>query len=197
MRNPKKGWDDMVDERELVQRIKEFRTKRGMVLEELAKKTGLSKGYLSKVENSEKSPPVSTLTKIAKALGVSMSALFGEEETVLPYHITKKDNRPLIARKGSGYGYSYESLAAGYSNRKMDPYFVEIPPNTEQPFYEHRGEEIFFVLEGKIRVVHGDIEFILEEGDCCYFDASVPHHSYAIGDHPAKALMVLYTPEEE
>ena len=186
----------MVDERELVQRIKELRIKRGYVLEDLAQKTGLSKGYLSKVENSSKAPPVSTLTKIAKALKVSMSTIFGEEETSVVYHITKRDNRPVIARDGSKYGYSYESLAAGYSGRKMDPYTIEIPPNAKQPKFQHKGEEIFFMLEGRIRVIHGDIEFVLEEGDCCYFDSSVPHHSYALGDRPAKALMVIYTPDE-
>ena len=187
----------ILKEREVVRRIRELRVNRGLVLEDLSKRTGFSKSYLSKVENSDKAPPVSTLSKIARALGVSMSAIFGEDEAPLvPYNITRAADRISNTMEGASYGYSHESLAQGYRGRKMDPYYVEIPPNADQPLFQHPGDEMFFVLEGNIRVVYGDIEFVLDAGDCCYFDANVPHHAYAIGERTARALMILCAPDD-
>lgn len=48
------------------------------------------------------------------------------------------------------------------------------------------------VLEGTMRFVHGDKEFIVEEGDCIYFDASIPHFGITEGYNPVKCLMVIF-----
>jgi transcriptional regulator with XRE-family HTH domain len=63
----------MVDEREVGKRIKARRLSKGITLQELAKKTGFTRGYLSKVENSTKAPPVSTLITLAKASTTSLN----------------------------------------------------------------------------------------------------------------------------
>ncbi len=75
----------MFPEHEIGKNIRMIRKLKELTLEDLAKKTGFTKGYLSKVENSEKAPPVSTLLNIARVMGVSMSKLFGEghEQTSL------------------------------------------------------------------------------------------------------------------
>jgi len=53
-------------------------------LRQLAKKSGFTQGYLSKVENSDKAPPVSTRIRLARVLEVGISDLFGETETRNP-----------------------------------------------------------------------------------------------------------------
>ena len=68
----------MLHEHEIGKNIRMIRKLKESTLKDLAGKTDFTKGYLSKVENSEKAPPVSTLLRIAKAMGVSMSTLFGE-----------------------------------------------------------------------------------------------------------------------
>ena len=68
----------MIRESQIGNTIRDFRAKQGLTLKEISKKTGLSTGYLSKVENAKKSPPVSTLLSIAKALEVNISEIFGE-----------------------------------------------------------------------------------------------------------------------
>jgi transcriptional regulator with XRE-family HTH domain len=70
----------MIQESELGKRIKEYRMKKGLTLQKLEGKTGFTKGYLSKVENTKKAPPVSTLIVLAKALEISLSEIFGEKE---------------------------------------------------------------------------------------------------------------------
>ena len=71
----------MVDETQLGKRIQHYRTSKGLTLQDLAEKTQVQPGaILSKIENSEKAPPVSTLINIAKALNIGISDIFGETE---------------------------------------------------------------------------------------------------------------------
>jgi len=65
-----------LDEREVISKIQSLRKGRGVTLDRLAKMTGLTKGYLSQIENSTKTPPFSTLDKIAYALGVDITHFF-------------------------------------------------------------------------------------------------------------------------
>ena len=85
-------------EADIGKRIKSLRNKKRITLESLAAETGFTKGYLSKVETSEKAPPVSTLGSIARALGVSISILLGEESPIQSICLVKKSERPLITR---------------------------------------------------------------------------------------------------
>ncbi len=186
----------MVEETELGKRIQQFRINKGLTLQELAEKTGYTKGYLSKIENTEKAPPVSTLINITKALNISMSEIFGEVKENSSICLVKKRERRIIARDGSVFGYAYETLAHKFYNKKMEPYFLTIPlAPSENALFQHKGEEMLFVLEGTMKFYHGEKEFIVEEGDCIYFDGSVPHYGVCEGNREVKCLMVIYTPE--
>jgi transcriptional regulator with XRE-family HTH domain len=186
----------MVDEEELGKRIQKHRINKGLTLQELADITGLTKGYLSKIENSEKAPPVSTLINLAKALNVSMSEVFGETDERSPICLVKKAERRIIARDGSVFGYAYQTLAHRFFNKHMDPYLLTLPLETkENALFQHKGEEILFVLEGTMKFFHGEKEFVVEEGDCIYFDGSIPHYGVCQGNKEVKCLMVIYTPE--
>ena len=186
----------MTEESEVNKRIKEFRQRRKMTLEGLAQKTGFSKGYLSKVESAKKAPPVSTLIKLSKVLNIRISDFFGEDQREDPACLVKKNERRVIARDGSIFGYAYETMAHKYPNRHMDPYIVTLPLTAKKShMFQHEGEEMVFALEGKMKVFHGDKEFMVEEGDCLYFDARVPHCAVCEGKREVKFLMVIYTPE--
>jgi transcriptional regulator with XRE-family HTH domain len=186
----------MVEETELGRRIQQYRINKGLTLQELAEKTGYTKGYLSKIEKAEKAPPVSTLINLAKALNISISEIFGEEEENSPICLVKRWERRIIARDGSVFGYAYETLAHKFYNKHMDPYFLTVPLHPkENVIFQHKGEEILFVLEGTMKFFHGGKAFIVEEGDCIYFDGSIPHYGICQGNKEVKCLMVIYTPE--
>lgn len=186
----------MIPESELGKRIKEFRRKKGLTLQKLEEKTGFTKGYLSKVENTKKAPPVSTLIVLAKALEVSLSEIFGEKEEKSSISFVKRNQRQVVARNGTIFGYSYQTLAHKFYKKHMEPYLLTLPVRPKQvPLYQHAGEEILFVLEGTMKFFHGEQEFTAEEGDCLYFDASIPHHGICQGKKEVKCLMVVYTPE--
>ena len=121
----------MLDEADIGRKIKQLRQERGLNLVELAARTGFTKGYLSKVENSKKSPPVSTLVTISNTLGVSLATIFSDEEDRKSITLVKKSDRKMMARDGTAFGYSYEPLALGYPERKMEPYILTLPVRTK------------------------------------------------------------------
>lgn len=185
----------MINESQIGRRIKKLRLDRNLTQQALADAGGLTKGYLSKIENSNTSPPVSTLINLAKALGVGIDAIFSREETQTSITLVKAGQRPSVARNGSAFGYSYEPLAQTFPNRRMDPYILTLPVKvTEEMFFQHKGQEMLHVLQGTMKFLYGELEFIAEEGDCLYFDSSVPHHGICVGDKEVKCLMVIYSP---
>lgn len=185
----------MLPESEIGKNLRSIRKLKELTLEELAQKTGFSKGYLSKMENSDKAPPVSTLINLAKALDVSVSTLFGENNQPTSLSLVRKMERLLMARDGARFGYSYETLAHDYPNKKMEPYILTIPPDVEEhALFQHEGEELLFVQEGTCRFLHGESEYLLEEGDCIYFDSGIPHRGYALKGRDVKALIVIFKP---
>ena len=185
----------MVQESEIGKNIKTLRLARNLTLESLAANAGITKGYLSKVENSEKSPPVSTLIVIAKALGVTLSQIFKEEDSFVRCSVVKKEERQFLAKTGANFGYSYETLAHTYPNKKMEPSILTIPGNSKKSLvFQHDGEEMVLVLEGTMRFFHGGKEYILEPGDCVYYDSSIPHYALSADGREVKCVDVIYMP---
>ena len=185
----------VIVESEIGRRIKTFRTERKITLEQLAIKTNLSKGYLSKVEKSGKAPPVSTLANIARALNVTISALLGEVGQGTSLCLVRKDERPFVNRNGISFGYSYEAVAYKYPNRIMEPYILTLPAGPKKrTLFQHEGEEILFMIQGTMKFRYGNEEYIANEGDCLYFDSGIPHFGEAVGEEDAKCFMVMCNP---
>jgi transcriptional regulator with XRE-family HTH domain len=186
-------------ESEIGKRIKAARINKKLTLEKLANKTGFTRSYLSRIEKSEKSPPLSTLGIIARVLGITISFLVGEEKQQTSFGIVKKGERPLVTRKGTTLDYSYEAVAHTFPNKKMEPFILTLPYKPKKKtIHQHEGEEILFVLKGTMKFLHGNREHIVEEGDCIYFDSGFPHFGESLGRKEAQCFMVIYTkPAEE
>ena len=182
-------------ESEIGKRIRALRRQNRMTLEALSKQSGFTKGYLSKVEKSEKAPPISTLGTIARVLNVTISFLLGEDNSTVPISLVKKSERQLITRDGTIVGYSYESVAHKFRNKIMEPFILTLPVKPKKKkFYQHEGQELIFILEGTMKFNHGSEVLIVEEGDCVYFDANIPHFGESLGDKAVKCFMVVYSP---
>lgn len=189
-----------MDEDLIARNIKTLRKQREITLEKLSALTGLTKGYLSKIERSRKAPPYSTLNKIAMALDVDAAFLLGErldksKDTRISF--TKKNQGKVVnimtsLSEGSLYGYVYEALASDKPGRNMEPYIIE-PSFDEEAIFQHEGEEFMYVLEGRHELIYDEKKHIMEEGDCVYFDASVPHTGKSLGKKKAKLLAVMFS----
>jgi transcriptional regulator with XRE-family HTH domain len=188
-----------MDEGVITKKLRALRKNKKVSLGELAEQTGLTKGYLSRIENSENPPPISTLGKIATALGVDITDLFPKyEESHQNQELTISRNNKgtLINGRGTMYGYYYENLALEKKGKNMEPFIVTVgfdhPVNIQTDFC-HQGEEFLYVLEGTMEFFFKGKSYILEQGDSVYFDADIPHSGKSIGEQKAKLLIVIYS----
>ncbi len=166
-----------LEELNLGGKIRELRMKRGYTLKDVSRLTGFSTALLSQIENNVVSPPISTLWKIAEALGVKIGYFFQEtpEENV-DYTLVRKGKGKPTARRETYPNLSFYSLAFGKLNRKMDPFLVVFDKDEKcSQRVSHEGEEFIYVLEGKLKIILGNQEIELEEGDSIYYDSRVSH----------------------
>ncbi len=184
------------------EKIKEIREDMALSLEELAQRTGISSAMLSQIENHMVSPPLGTLIKIAHGLEVDAGAFFRSESEGQPFALVRHDERKRISRvaskEGVNYGYEYESLGYDFSGRRMEPFFITLKPSPfeDKGLSAHEGEEFIYVLEGKMELVLGSHEDVLEAGDSIYYKSTIPHRVGAHGDQETKILAVLITSDE-
>jgi transcriptional regulator with XRE-family HTH domain len=184
-----------MDEKFISRSIRNARLKKKLSLEKLSNLSGLSPGYLSKVERSEKAPPLSTLSKIALALDVDLAHLLREEADVLedvPLAIVRKDKRKTVKTRGSLYGYQYEALAYNKPGKNMEAFIIS-PAFDEKVAFQHDGEEFMYVLEGVHEFMYGGEKHVLRKGDSIYYDARIPHSGRSVGKKKAKILAVMYS----
>jgi transcriptional regulator with XRE-family HTH domain len=188
-----------MEDKLLTKRLKEIRVNRKLTLENLAKLTGLSKGYLSQIENSDQPPPIYTLSRISRALGVDIAELFARPSDSIPYQeivIGRRDEHQLMSREGTPYGYTYEDLAAYKKGKNMEPFIVTVgfdPKVDIHKDFHHDGEEFLYVLEGRLEFFYKGESYILEAGDYVYVDADKPHSGRSLGKKEAKLLIVIYS----
>ncbi|MBA2546926.1 MAG: helix-turn-helix domain-containing protein [Burkholderiaceae bacterium] len=175
------------------QHLKTLRAARGMTLDRLAVATGLTKGYLSKIQNSRKLPPIATLSRIAQALGTGIGSFFGDiQEPGGGASIVRKHERLPVVRGGTAFGYDYVSLAHDRLVKRMEPFVFTFPSKIDRHvFFDHGGEEFVFILSGKVIFQVGDERWNLAKGDSIYFDAAIPHRGWSVGPD-ATALVVIH-----
>ncbi len=184
-----------MDEKQIARNIKKIRQNKKMSLERLAQLSGLTKGYVSKIENSDKAPPFSTLGKIANALDTDINLLLaGESEAPedLNLCIVRRNEKKEVVSRGTLYGYRYESLAHKKIGKNMEP-FIILPAFHEKAVFSHDGEEFMFVLEGTHEFIYDGKKYVLHKGDSIYFDSIVPHTGRSLGKKKAKILAVMYS----
>lgn len=181
----------------LARTIRHLRQQRRMTQEALGQKIGVTKAFISKIENCQTTPSIANLSKIARALGVNISALLNEgEEENQEIVIVRKRERKKIVGPGSDIGFSYESLAFKKKRKMMEPFIIKYPPNTHsRRLFEHEGEELVFILQGKIKLTYGDKQFILNEGDTAYFNSSIPHRGESVGKREGVGLCIVFSPK--
>jgi transcriptional regulator with XRE-family HTH domain len=176
------------------ERIRQLRQDKNLSLNELARKVGFAKSYLSQIENLKREPSISALSQIAHVLEVDVLFLLSGEiqnQEVKSFTIVKKGERKTVNRPSGSLAYIYDSITYKKPDRLMEGYIVtmgfEFPP---EPFI-HEGQELVYGLEGTHEFVYEGKTYLLEEGDCYYFDSNKPHYGRAIGEKPGKLLVVF------
>lgn len=178
--------------------VRELRKRQRMTGADLAGKTGLSVGMLSKIENGVISPSLNTISALADALCVPLVQLFsGYEETRGCMHV-KAGEGAEIEREGTRAGHQYNLLGHIGSNNSgvvVEPYLITLDENSHFQTFQHEGIEFLYILEGKVNYRHGDKSYLLEEGDALFFDSDAPHGPEEILSMPLRYLSVITYPQ--
>jgi transcriptional regulator with XRE-family HTH domain len=176
------------------QRIRTIRQEKRLTLDELARKTGFAKSYLSQIENLKREPPISTLAKIAYVLGVDVFFLISGEtrqDEDRDFSLIRADERKVIPRPFGKFGYVYESISYRKANRLLDGFVVTTGFEFPTEPLTHEGQELVYVLEGRQEFFYDGTIYEVGEGDCYCYESTKPHYSRSIGDKPGKVLVVF------
>ena len=165
----------------LGERLRAMRRERGLTLEVLAGRSGVSRAMISKLERGEKNPTLVVAAKVAEGLEVSLSQLVGVEErrevVVMP-----KEGRMVM--RDPGTGLERQLLSPSLGGRGIEFLRNVVPGgSTSGEFPPHRrGVAEYVVVErGRLRAIIGGEDYLLDEGDALYFEADVPHQFDNVG----------------
>lgn len=158
-------------------RIKALRRRRELTLDQLSAATGVNKGYLSRIENGEKVPSISTALKLARAMDVPTGMLFGETVDDDDIHVVRSvDRSPLHERAGFGQ-YALTPLSEGALASQVESYLMH--PSSEfeaDDRAQHGGTEAIYVVDGRVAIAFADRTVELAARDYIQFPGHLVHH---------------------
>lgn len=176
------------------QRVRQLRSESGWSIRALAEASGLSANTLSLIENGKISPSVSTLHRVAQALGVPITAFFEapspRQQVVFVAGHTR--NRQQFA-----HGVC-EDLAMGFTGAGLHPCVVTLQPHqgSGAELIVHTGFEFVYCLQGRITYTVDGEHYFLTPGDSLLFESYLPHRWENATDLPAQMLLVLAPTDE-
>ena len=179
--------------------VRAFRKQQNITVVELAQLTGLSIGMLSKIENGNTSPSLTTLQSLADALSVPLTSFFRQFEERREAVHTKAGEGVELEREGTRANHQYNLLGHIGTNGSgviVEPYLITLTAESDVfPTFQHGGIETIYMLEGEVEYRHGDQIYPLKPGDTLFFDADAPHGPERLVSLPARYISVISYPQ--
>jgi transcriptional regulator with XRE-family HTH domain len=174
------------------ERLRAIRKTRRITLRTIAERAGLSESFLSQVERGRTSASISSLQRIASALGVDVSDVFSFNGVDRP-RVVSRAARPAISFGTLGRKalltpkpfHSVEVVAAEFDAGGS---------TGEEPYAHGDSEEVFFVVSGEVELSLGGETFALEAGDSAQYRSSTPHRVKNRGSARAEVLFIISPP---
>jgi transcriptional regulator with XRE-family HTH domain len=178
--------------KQIAERLKGLRDVLELSIEEVAETCGITPEKYLELESGTTDISVSILHRISREYGVELTTLmFGNEPKMSTYFVTRKGKGVSVERTKT---YKYQSLAAGFSKRKADPFMVTVHPKSDnEPVYlnSHAGQEYNYVISGRLLIQINGKDIILEEGDSIYFNSELPPGMQALDGKEVKFLAII------
>jgi transcriptional regulator with XRE-family HTH domain len=175
------------------ERLREIRHLRRRTLKAVAERADVSESFLSQVERGKASASVSSLTRIAAALGVSVADLFEPNGSQRQPRVLRREARPALGFGDLGRKY----LLTPRPLEHLEVFIGELDPGGstgDDPYTHGDSEELFVVLSGRVHLQLGEQVHELEPGDSIDYRSSVPHRVTNAGDTPAEVMWVISPP---
>ncbi|TDX00650.1 helix-turn-helix domain-containing protein [Dinghuibacter silviterrae] len=181
-------------------KIKEKRKERHITIQELADKAGVTKGFISQIENNRTVPSLTVLLSIIRSLNIDLNAFFdelqgenGEEDKVV---VRKKQDYQEF-QKENARGFVYQRIMATHvQDRHIDIVLLRLQKNSRRAPVRTDAFEYKYVISGEVEYTIGDKKYMLGPGDSIYFDAREPHNPKNVGEDDALMLVVYFFMEK-
>jgi len=180
-------------EKALGARVRQLRRQQDLSVADLAGAAGLSTGMLSKIENGQISPSLTSISALAQALNVPISSLFALAEERQDCSYVAAGQGVKIERRGTKSGHIYQLLGHLMSgDQVVEPYLITLSENAI-PYtgFSHSGTELIYMLEGSVTYRHGDRRYELTPGDTMLFDSQAQHGPESMGPGVNRYLSII------
>ena len=179
-------------------RMAKYMAQNDISMEALAERTGLSITLLTSIRDDEVYPSLGPLVKIARALGVRLGTFLDDQGSVDPLIVRRADRRSALSTlraKDRPVETKFYSLGRGKTDRHMEPFYVELLPESAQEaaLSSHEGEEFIFVMAGELELTLDQKAHVLKTGEHIHFNSYIPHRLKSLSGDPTRCLVVLYT----
>ena len=170
-------------------RLREMRRRRGVTLTSLAESTGIPVSTLSRLESGHRKPGLEILLPLAKTYRVPIDEIIGApadlDPRVHPQPFTRNGMTVVpLTRKPGGLQAFKHILPAGLTDGRAPA------PRS------HEGYHWLYILRGRLRVLLGDKDFVLTEGEVAEFDTHLPHW-FGNADERAVEFLSILGPQGE
>lgn len=172
-------------------RINAFRQARKLSLRSLAALSQTSPGFLSELERGQANASVSTLRKIADALGITLPDLFTDHYVDGP-RVLRREDRPEIHAGDLTSKY----LLSQHPLHNLEVYVAEFQPGggAGEPYAHGDAQEMLIVTAGEVTLVLGGVDYPLRAGDSADYRTDTPHSVRNSGDLPAEVIWIVSPP---
>jgi transcriptional regulator with XRE-family HTH domain len=176
---------------ELGERLRAIRQLRRKTLKDVAGAAGISESFLSQLERGRTNATIATLQRLATALGIDVSDLFGA--TAARPRVLRREALDFVAWGESGR----KALLTPKPFHSLEVVVARFEPGGstgDEPYTHGDSEELLIVVEGSVHVQLGAEVFEVEAGDSVHYESSTPHRVANAGDEPAEVLFVISPP---
>ena len=180
-------------EKALGRQVRVLRRERDLSVADLAGAAKISIGMMSKIENGQISPSLSTIRALSEALATPITSLFASFEEKRDCSFVGQGKGVVIERRGSKVGHVYELLGAVLGgDLVVEPYLITLKSDAE-PYtgFRHAGIELIYMLSGEVIYRHAERTFRLAPGDSLLFDSAALHGPETLVTVPMTYLSII------
>ncbi|MFA9460414.1 helix-turn-helix domain-containing protein [Thiohalorhabdus methylotrophus] len=181
--------------------LRERRTALSLTLSELSESSGVSNAMLSRIETGQVSPSLSTLVRITRVLGLSLSELFLDYESPEGGALHVEAGQGLeVVRTGTSRGHTYHLLSYERGPKQsFEAFLVSMDDESEVfPRFKHPGVEFLYMIRGEMQYRHGQNLYHVKPGDALTFDGTVMHGPETLLRIPIRFISIIeYASGEE
>lgn len=198
-REPDEPVAELEFEAAIARNVRQLRQQLGVSVADMAARIGISKAMMSKIENAQTSPSLSTLALLAKGFDVPVTTLFRGADVERPAAFVKAGTGARIVRNGTREGHEYELLGSlRGEHKRLECLLVTLSEKSKTyPMFQHPGTEFIYMLSGVMEYAHSRSVYRLHPGDSLQIDGEGAHGPVDLIEVPIRFLSVIAFPDSQ